>query len=940
MKRILYLLLLLWSVQSVQAAPLFKFERGSITFGAASRTSPNIDLSQSLGSDAGFCILPNTKFSGVTPTSNTTGVEFSDDMGASITYVDNDTIQLTKAAGADLEDSVFRYLCITYVGPSGGVYEWKIRFRGTIQYSADASTAHQAVGSIANFAKFFPVLAAVRADNTATHIYDQALSTVESTTSPSDGILITRGDPVGTATISVVGIELTGSAWDLRKDIAITFGDGAAQQNDFTAVTDLDANCILWTSFRSNDNEMADISYAIYPKAGDNDSLFGWMDAASTNIGSMAGIAVAQCGDDVTTQYLRSFDSGAGSSFGTSGNDLSIPINAVTSLDTSFALLQSVTDNAAADTPSSYINYWLSAVDTLTGFRSKVGSTEPWALMVAEMPEGAAESDPTITATVEICGSGIDENSGESQPCPEGYVSALVGSGCDLLCDGVTDQDRDGVEAALDCDDTNPLIFDGYERECGSSGWQVCSGGEWSDCSETTRCGASGSGTCYYVDPVDGDDAAVGSFAAPKKSLRCFGWDNGCVNPISLEAGDVVYAMAGTIDQTYTSGSTRSVYIRADVGTSSDPIKIRPYPGDWWEVTIDPGCDSGTPCWPVELASNQYLHFEGFKITGGYTGGLRVTDGVQNVIRRNLVYDNRGVENNNMNGIEMLAPDGGVVSHNFLYDNYDVADDGPNNMQIAVFQGDGLQIGYNRIWFSDSAQAAVTNASGIRWKHSGALNSDAELVGNIIVQSGLQGIESAQSGAHIHGNIIVDGTRGIRVADLGGAFRPDDVLIEHNSLINTRGFSFGFAGPDSTGPVELSDNVVLDDQAANYNTDAVLVDVDHYGSSSDYGVFITGGLLTITGNCYYNATQDFDGSIFGWAGAASGASYTDFASWQAAGWDVLGAWEDPELDANNEATSTNCVGKGAVLSSSSSPSTPSSTALDRKGLQLGKMSDW
>ena len=99
---------------------------------------------------------------------------------------------------------------------------------------------------------------------------------------------------------------------------------------------------------------------------------------------------------------------------------------------------------------------------------------------------------PVVMAADTICGADTDNN---------GAV--------DAWCDS-TDADRDGATTATDCNDNNGMIYPGVTTSagCSAGSYRTC-GAEatFTACTATELCEATGSGVCYYVDPVDGSDS-------------------------------------------------------------------------------------------------------------------------------------------------------------------------------------------------------------------------------------------------------------------------------------------------------------------------------------------------------------------------------------------------------------------------------------------------
>jgi hypothetical protein len=176
-------------------------------------------------------------------------------------------------------------------------------------------------------------------------------------------------------------------------------------------------------------------------------------------------------------------------------------------------------------------------------------------------------TDKTCYPKTEVCGNGIDED------C----------NGSDEICLGL-DQDADGFSGANDCDDKDPLVHIGVQISCSSScgdGHKQClNTGTYSNCICSPLCEATGGGSCYYVDPINGNNNYPGSFEARKKDLSAFSSLGTTSNKISLTPGDKIYIFGGNLKASNSNFSHNSVLsIIGAKGTELNPIVFTNYPG-------------------------------------------------------------------------------------------------------------------------------------------------------------------------------------------------------------------------------------------------------------------------------------------------------------------------------------------------------------------------
>lgn len=533
-----------------------------------------------------------------------------------------------------------------------------------------------------------------------------------------------------------------------------------------------------------------------------------------------------------------------------------------------------------------------------------------------------------VFAYTEICGNGIDDDA----------------SGGDASCGG-DDADNDGFNAsggtgtyetspgvkttATDCDDTNNRIYPGIYKFCGTAGYQLCqSNGSYSSCVESTTtplCEATGGGTCYYVDAVGGSDSNAGTYGSRWQTISK-------VTTSGRAANNVIYLFNGTY--------THTLDMAANNG-----MTIKNYPGQS-SVVLDPNCSSGSPCDYVIQLKGDAQKVEGLNQTGGWStvategGGIRLEGATNAEIRNNTIYDNDGDIGGGANvcGVYVYADSGGNnFHHNTLYDNYGrTSITNQNNRQIALFTGTGNHIQFNSMRYT-AAPGASTENGCIVYKHSDDSSASTVYIHhNMLSNCGAKPIASGQPNSHIHHNTIGDMAAmslpaspeqagAIVIKDLGGPFRPTGIIIERNSIINSRWVVIDPRDADITvGPITVRYNVFHSNQAS------------HSGENTDYGLGFYASLLkteTLAGpyasnnNCFYNTTAAANYSDFG-------VVYS-FADWKTnTGFDLSSFEENPTLAAGtNKATSANCLDKGwntAAATSGGSSGGSSISAIDNK----------
>jgi hypothetical protein len=558
---------------------------------------------------------------------------------------------------------------------------------------------------------------------------------------------------------------------------------------------------------------------------------------------------------------------------------------------------------------------------------------------------------PAWAARPEVPCDGVDngDSSGTWGSCGAGYHNALfndagtANTGCDLSCPEL-DKDGDGYNSTAsaghagtsykDCDDANFLIFPGnyYPCDCGTganSGYRICNtNGTYGTCTctaTTVLCEKTGSGHCYYIDVEAGDDGNAGTYAAPFATLEKV---SNVAGDTPLVAGDVVYFINdGTLSHTFVDdqGRTALAYF-SSVGTSSDKIRIKRYPGSTAIL-------SAAAVIIGFATTARYYVVEDLAISKASTERSAIINWGQNMeFSRNYFYDVIGNGDNNTGALHSAG--GGIVvnaHHNFFRDVY--GDEGnQGNLGAVVMVNDGADanvnhtIDFNTFWWT----RATNSDCSIGDKCAHALNIKHGIAEN--APSGTSyfrynkilwpnyGAKVNSSGWQLKNNLIVE-PADWAFYQLADASYPngESNVISYNTVVN--GLFFSWPEPYYTDREDttFSYNVMVDN-TASYNCEQGVLHIDSYGTDAEEAKF-DGGYLVPDNNCYYNASAALEFNYFcqdtGDAGDEGGGNYV-FADWKTAGgntYDTHSFEENPKLDSVYRATAANCDDKGYLLTS-------------------------
>lgn len=519
-------------------------------------------------------------------------------------------------------------------------------------------------------------------------------------------------------------------------------------------------------------------------------------------------------------------------------------------------------------------------------------------------------------AVEEICGDGLDnDSSGGDLPCPSP----------DADHDGYT---TDGTGLGYDCDDSSMFLPAMPWTRDGCTGLQAkkcnTATGAYGSCTTPTE-----GSTNYYIDATSGNDANPCSFASPCLTFLKFSQYISASPPggyIDLAAGRTVWVFNGTLDETYTDGSTvrPSIYTRRS-GSSGNPIRIwAPLSSNAPSVTVNPAACDGTPqCPAVSLITNSYVDIRGLNITGGFHDGTVdiegagiSSDGDNHTIVANHVYDNEGPNSSNPCGISLAdSPTNMIVTHNRVHDNYDrTAGTNQNEKQICAYTGTGNDISYNVVYNTAGITDANNAAGCIWWKHGQATATNT-ITHNRLWNCKEVAIGSMNDGTRINHNLVLDSDFGVWLFwDWAGSYYVRDSIVEYNTFKNTLAFRVDpeiVAGSPESHIFRY--NIYVDD-ASGYGNESSVITVHPYGTNANFTTWHTGGFYTINSNCYYNTGVALEFGLYE-SGEASGAAYS-FTNWKGtAGYDTASFNENPTLDSYHRATSTNCRNWGWLQTS-------------------------
>lgn len=423
-------------------------------------------------------------------------------------------------------------------------------------------------------------------------------------------------------------------------------------------------------------------------------------------------------------------------------------------------------------------------------------------------------------------------------------------------------------------------------------------------------CEAVGDGTCYYVDPVAGDDDNPGTFEEPFRTMvnlnrgiyaayRAPGWQE-------LQAGDVVYLRGGTHSTIYhpggdggpTEGGDHVIFLdRLATGEADAPITIKGYPGE--VATVDP--DYGGV--GITLLATNHVHISDLRVERAWNKGIRVGGGSDVLVERVVVRDTDGPASGNIAGVGFSGASDIEVRQSVFIDNYDrtLAASGSqteNSCNMVMFSCAGDSRIHHNAFLQTGAGAS--SGCGFKYKHSSqSQTSSFEIDHNYFENHTFFAVGVGTNNAHVHHNVVVGAPVAFMSRDFGGHTHQVNQLFENNTVYDARGVMINPAlnwTDDTGGPWPAFENVVfrgnvIHDRTATPNQERRTVQISTYGSDAVHDAAAAN--TDFSDNCYFadngvgfGITEDSDpypaGGLF------------DLAGWRSTyGWDLDSDIEDP-----------------------------------------------
>jgi hypothetical protein len=439
--------------------------------------------------------------------------------------------------------------------------------------------------------------------------------------------------------------------------------------------------------------------------------------------------------------------------------------------------------------------------------------------------------------------------------------------------------------------------------------------------SQPGACEATGTGKCYFIDAVNGNDLNPGTHAQPWASFKKIWTGYPIANPVTLKPGDVVYVRKGIYSTLYNStpvSNCKSVALCLIQvkGTAANRIVIKAFPGE------KPVIGTGKTGMGIYTYLVDYLTIDGFEIQNTYGPGIDLHTSVNVKILNMDIHDIDGVCNNNISGFRSNGDTDIELAYSNFTDNFDRTGGGgcspENSAHVTIFGAAAGDIHIHHNNFSQTPTATGATGGCVRNKHTSPNpNTTLQVYNNIFNNCAYYPFTTDTFNSHFHHNIIIGGGT-VSVKNNGGSTNFINDVFEYNTFVNVaRSFSVyihtysGSIGSSlkasdySVKNIVFRNNIVYETRSTNdiFNNRSTMI-FSTYGSDFELGLLRPE--LHIDRNCYYNASSG-GSPYFNWFGCNSascgtvpGATYLQgggygLSGWQSQGFDINSVNSDPQF---------------------------------------------
>lgn len=373
--------------------PDINIQRDIITYGASEDTLTATITS--VDTDHAFARTTNTMRGGLARDTALSSPRYVDDISGRIILTDSTTVTADRPSGGENVDH--RAAFEAWEFPSTGNNAAFVRYHSTITMSSGTSSAVQAVSGISDIDNCIPIICGISCTTTGSQ-GERYNCTVEMSTSPSNGITVTRGSTTDSVTVSIAVVEFTGSNWTVDNNISHSFtSSGANETETITDVSDTATACVF-SSHRGSTGGLDEAGYNCWFK--DTNELYFRLRSGASTSGQVVIAHVLKHADMVVDH--RDSILGGETDFATADNTVNVTVDTQDDLSTSAVIATADSNGSGTAYPRPWWNYRLTTTTNVEFYRSRSGQPADWTLQVIDfsgVTSGGA-TDVTVEPSV------------------------------------------------------------------------------------------------------------------------------------------------------------------------------------------------------------------------------------------------------------------------------------------------------------------------------------------------------------------------------------------------------------------------------------------------------------------------------------------------------------------------------------------------------------
>lgn len=377
----------------------FGVQTGELEYGASADTGDNaVTAVTSIGAGGqAFARLTTTMAYSAGPAAGTTATRNPDDMGAGCTMTSTTNVRSTRYSTGENVDYHNRYEVLEF--PTTGENSAIVRYAGDITVADTVAQVDTAVASITDLTDCVAFVVGVRSDRISGVNLHSSLVTAKMVNVSGDKVRLDRGNTTGELIVSVIVLELTGSAWSVQQ-IDISHTATGDQSTTITDVTDWSNAFIVGVQRLGGSAGQSDRGTCVIRPGATTTAVRTYVsDAGGTNDFTLYICKNA----NITVDHIDSVTGGKTDHPGSGGQPqvVNTAITAVSSLALTSVIATGSHIVGANRLNTSCFAYQLTSTTNLQWERCEDQTVVEWAAQIIQWPAVSAETFDVQTGVLE-----------------------------------------------------------------------------------------------------------------------------------------------------------------------------------------------------------------------------------------------------------------------------------------------------------------------------------------------------------------------------------------------------------------------------------------------------------------------------------------------------------------------------------------------------------